>query len=165
MFLTFKQITPLRFLLYSLVQTAGAFVGSAITYLVYRDAINAYDGGNRQVYGLKATAGIFASYSQPNVGAFNGLVDQIVSTALFCLFIAHVTDKRNKYPSWSQPLVLGSVFVMIGTAFAYNAGYPCNPARDFGPRLFSFIIGYGIEVFSFKSYNWFWIPIVGPLSN
>jgi len=162
MFLTFRQITPLRFLLYSLVQMAGAFVGSAIAYLVYRDAIIAYDNGTRQVYGLKATAGIFASYSQPNVSAFNGLIDQIVSTALFCLLIAHVTDKRNKYPSWSQPLVIGSAFVMIGTAFAYNAGYPCNPARDFGPRLFSFVIGYGIEVFSFKSYNWFWIPIVGP---
>lgn len=51
---------------------------------------------------------------------------------------------------------------MIGTAFAYNAGYPCNPARDLGPRLFTLVIGYGVEVFSYKDYCWFWIPIVGP---
>jgi len=55
------------------------------------------------------------------------------------------------------------VFIMIGTGFAYNAGYPCNPARDFGPRLFTLIIGYGFEVFNYKDYCWFWIPIIGPL--
>lgn len=78
------------------------------------------------------------------------------------MFIAHITDKRNHYPTWVQPLTIGTVFVMIGTAFAYNAGYPCNPARDLGPRLFAFIWGYGSEVFSYKDYGWFWIPIVGP---
>lgn len=163
MFLTFRQITPLKFVLYALVQTLGAFVGAALTYVVYRDAINAYDSGDRQVYGSRATAMIFASYSSSHVGAFNGLIDQIISTALFCMFIAHVTDKRSRYPAWVQPLVIGLVFVMVGTAFAYNAGYPCNPARDLGPRLFTLLIGYGGGVFSYKDYNWFWIPIVGPL--
>jgi len=163
MFLTFRQITPIRFVLYSLVQTAGAFVGAAIAYVVYRDAISAYDGGIRQVYGSRATAGIFASYSHANVGLFTGVIDQIVATALFCLIIAHVTDKRNHYPAWVQPFIIGASFVMVGTGFTYNAGYPCNPARDFGPRLFTFIIGYGVEVFSYKDYCWFWVPIVGPL--
>lgn len=162
MFLTLGQINALRFILYSLVQTAGAFFGAALAYLVYRDAIHAYDNGERQVYGSRATAQIFASYSNPHLGAWNGLIDQIVSTAIFCLFIAHVTDKRNRYPTWVQPLVIGTVFVMIGTCFAYNAGYPCNPARDFGPRLFTLIIGYGFEVFSYKDYGWFWVPIIGP---
>jgi len=163
MFLTFGQINALRFVLYSLVQTAGAFVGAALAYLVYRDGIIAYDLGERQVYGSRATAQIFASYSNPHLYVFNGLVDQIVSTAVFCLFIAHITDKRNRYPAWVQPLLIGTVFVMIGTCFAYNAGYPCNPARDFGPRLFTFVVGYGFEVFSYKEYGWFWIPIIGPL--
>jgi aquaglyceroporin related protein len=162
MFLTFGQLSALKFLLYTLVQTLGAFVGAAIAYLVYRDAIHEFDRGERQVYGSRATAQIFASYSSPHLGIFNGLIDQIISTALFCLFIAHVTDKRNRYPSWVQPLVIGLVFVMVGTAFAFNAGYPCNPARDLGPRLFTFLIGYGSGVFSYRDYGWFWIPILGP---
>jgi aquaglyceroporin related protein len=162
MFLTFGQINALRFVLYTIVQTLGAMVGAIIAYLVYRDAINQFDGGERQIYGSRATAQIFASYSNVHVGMLNGLFDQIVSTAMFCLFIAHVTDKRNRYPAWVQPLVIGTVFVMIGTCFAYNAGYPCNPARDFGPRVFTWIVGYGFGVFSYKDYGWFWIPIVGP---
>lgn len=44
-----------------------------------------------------------------------------------------------------------------------NAGYAINPARDIGPRLFTLIAGYGWRVFSYRSYTWFWIPIVAPL--
>ncbi|KAH7729855.1 CRE-AQP-2 protein [Aphelenchoides avenae] len=162
MFLTFRQINAVRFLLYTLVQTAGAFFGAALAYAVYHNAINSFDHGERQVYGTRATAQIFASYPGPHLNAFNGILDQIVATALFCLFIAHVVDHRNRYPSWAQPYVIGTVFVMVGTAFALNAGYPCNPARDFGPRLFTLIIGYGGEVFGYNDFCWFWVPIVGP---
>ncbi len=35
-------------------------------------------------------------------------------------------------------------------------------ARDFGPRLMSFILGYGSEVWSAGNY-YFWVPIVAPL--
>ncbi|KAF7626034.1 hypothetical protein Mgra_00009799, partial [Meloidogyne graminicola] len=145
MFLSFKQLAPIRFVFYSLVQLFGAFFGAAIAYLVYC-----------------ATAHIFASYSSPHLGIFNGFIDQIISTAVFCLLIAHITDKRNHYPNWVQPFLIGTSFVLVGTCFAYNAGYPCNPARDFGPRLFTLIIGYGWEVFSYNNYGWFWIPIIAP---
>lgn len=105
---------------------------------------------------------IFASYPATHLGVLNGLIDQIVATAVFCFLIAHTVDKRNHYPSWVQPFIIGSAFVLVGSAFALNAGYPCNPARDFGPRLFTLIAGYGWNVFSYQNYGWFWIPILGP---
>ncbi|KJH50196.1 putative aquaporin-9 [Dictyocaulus viviparus] len=160
MFLSFRQLAPVRFVLYTLVQTAGAFVGSALAYALYHEAINQFDGGVRTIDGVKGTAGIFASYPAAHLGLFNGLIDQIIATAVFCFLIAHITDKKNSYPTWLQPLLIGLSFVAVGAGFGYNCGYPCNPARDFGPRLFTFIIGYGGDVFSYKS--WFWVPIVGP---
>lgn len=163
MFLTFKQITAIKFAVYVAAQFLGAFIGALITYIVYCDAINRFDGGVRQVYGPKASAHIFASYSSNHLGVVNGFLDQVVATAVFCLLIAHTVDKRNQYPGWVQPFIIGTAFVLIGTAFALNAGYPCNPARDFGPRLFTLIAGYGWDVFSYKNYKWFWIPILGPL--
>ena len=64
-------------------------------------------------------------------------------------------------------LVIGLAVAAIGMSFGANAGYAINPARDFGPRLFAFVAGWGKialpgtvdGVFS----NYFWIPIVGPL--
>jgi glycerol uptake facilitator-like aquaporin len=44
----------------------------------------------------------------------------------------------------------------------YNSGYAINPARDFAPRLFTFLAGWGREVFS-AGHHWWWVPIVGPL--
>ena len=41
--------------------------------------------------------------------------------------------------------------------------FAINPARDFGPRLFSAIF-YGRKVFSAFNF-FFWIPIVGPIGG
>lgn len=42
--------------------------------------------------------------------------------------------------------------------------YAINLARDFGPRLFSYIVGYGHEVWSAGGY-YFWIPMVAPFAG
>ncbi|VDK56310.1 unnamed protein product [Cylicostephanus goldi] len=77
MFMTFRQLSPARFILYTLAQTAGAFVGAAVSYALYHEAINQFDGGIRAVVGPKSTAGIFASYPANHLGLFGGLLDQV----------------------------------------------------------------------------------------
>jgi aquaglyceroporin related protein len=42
----------------------------------------------------------------------------------------------------------------------WETGYAINLARDFGPRLMSYIVGYGHEVWSAGGY--YWIPMVVP---
>jgi len=43
----------------------------------------------------------------------------------------------------------------------YNCGYAINPARDFGPRIFT-SFEWGYQVWTLGD-NFFWIPIVGPM--
>jgi len=148
---------------YALAQTAGAFVASAIVFLVYREALNNFDGGVRAIGGAKGTAGIFATYPQPFLSIAGGLVDQIVGTAILILVIFALTDTRNSAPAANlAPVLIGFLVMAIGMCFGLNAGYAINPARDLGPRLFTAVGGWGMGVFSAGNY-WFWVPIIGPL--
>ena len=151
-----------RVLPYFAAQTAGAFCGAAIAFTVYREAFTAFDGGVRQIAGDKGTAGIFATYPQPYLSTFGGLIDQIVGTALLLLAIRAIGDARNGGAGLLGPLVIGFLVMLMGMAYGLNAGYAINPARDLGPRLFTAIAGWGLEVFR-ANHFYFWVPIVGPL--
>ncbi|MGD9903105.1 MAG: MIP family channel protein [Vicinamibacterales bacterium] len=147
---------------YVAAQVIGAFLGAAVVYLVYREAFAAFDGGIRAVVGERGTAGIFATYPQPFLSLTGGLVDQIVGTALLVVGVFAIGDSRNVgVPGWLGPVLVGALVVVIGVAFGFNAGYAINPARDFGPRLFTAVAGWGGEVFRAGN-GWWWVPILGP---
>jgi glycerol uptake facilitator protein len=161
---------------YMAAQIAGAFVGAALVFLVYHNAIDAFNlaaktpksGGQ-----ALATYSIFATFPSAFFhGAIAGpLIDQIVGTAFLLMFVVAVIDIRNAaVQSNLAPLAIGLAVAAIGMSYGANAGYAINPARDFGPRLFAYFAGWGKVALpgtyssgglSFS--NYFWIPIVGPL--
>ncbi len=114
--------------------------------------------------GPQGTAGIFATYPQPYLSTFpGGFIDQVVGTAILVAVILGITDQRNApAPAGLAPVIVGLLVVGIGTAFGTNSGYAINPARDFGPRMFTSLAGWGSEVFRAGN-HWWWVPIVGPL--
>jgi MIP family channel proteins len=149
---------------YWLAQFAGAFAASAVVYATYREALDDFDGGVRQVSGPQATAGIWATYPQAFLSPLpDGMLDQVIGTALLTLLIFALSDRRNLAPpAWFGPIAVGAVVLEIGMTFGYNSGYAINPARDLSPRLFTAMAGWGSEVFR-AGRGWWWVPIVGPL--
>ena len=148
---------------YVAAQVAGAFSAAAVVWFTYREAFDAFDGGVRQVAGAQGTAGIFATYPQPFLSIAGGFVDQVVGTMLLMIGAAAVTDQKNAgAPSWFTGPLVGLLVIAIGVAFGFNAGYAINPARDFGPRLFTFVAGWGSGVFTAGG-GWWWVPIAGPI--
>ncbi len=148
---------------YVVAQVVGAIVGACVVFLTYHEAFSAFDGGIRQIAGETGTAGIFATYPQPFLSLTGGLVDQIVGTALLIIGVFAIGDARNvAAPSWTGPVLVGLLVVAIGVAFGFNAGYAINPARDFGPRLFTAMAGWGGGVFTANG-GWWWVPIAGPV--
>lgn len=158
---------------YWFAQVVGALTGAALVYLVYHNAIDAYDSAvtGPKVNGhTNATFSIFATFPAPyfHGGIWGPLIDQIVGTAFLLMLIAAVLDLRNQAVKANlAPLVVGFVVAAIGMSYGANAGYAINPARDFGPRLLTYAAGWGSLAFpgsvsgSFSAY--WWIPIVGPL--
>jgi glycerol uptake facilitator protein len=142
---------------YSIAQIAGAFVAAAIVFWNYHPAFMQADPG------LTHTAGVFTTFP----GVVNqtwaaGLLDQIIGTALLLMMIFALTDERNQPPGNLVPILIGLVVVVIGMSFGGMHGYAINPARDFGPRLWTVVAGFKDNGLTDGSFV-FWVPIVGPL--
>ena len=122
---------------YMLAQTAGAFTGAALVFLNYRPAFLKQDPM------LDHTAGIFCTFPAfPDV-PLAGFIDQVLGTALLLFLVMALTDENNlQAPSWLSPLLVGLIVVAIGISFGGMHGYAINPARDFGPRLFTVVAGF-----------------------
>ncbi|MGH3263382.1 MAG: MIP/aquaporin family protein, partial [Trebonia sp.] len=171
-----RKFTWAKVLPYWAAQVAGAFVGAALVYLVYNNAIDAFNLANKSPRGgggAIATYSIFATFPAPYFhGGYGGpLIDQIVGTAFLLILIVALIDVRNTaVGSNLAPLAIGFAVAAIGMSYGANAGYAINPARDFGPRLFAWAEGWGGVALP-GSYNnggltfswYFWVPIVGPL--
>jgi glycerol uptake facilitator protein len=167
----FKKVLP-----YWGAQLVGAFVGAALVFLVYHNAINAFNlaaktpksGGQ-----ALATYSIFATFPAKYFGGgiAGPLIDQIVGTAFLLMIVVALIDERNSaVGSNLTPLAIGLAVLAIGNSFGANAGYAINPARDFGPRLFAYFAGWGKVALpgtynapGFHFSDYWWIPIVGPL--
>jgi glycerol uptake facilitator protein len=156
---------------YWIAQVLGCFIGAALVFLVYNNAINHYDQVQHIVKGTPkslATYSTFATFPAPYFHNLWGpLIDQIVGTFFLALFVWAITDEYNQpVESNMAPFMVGMVVMAIGISFGANAGYAINPARDFGPRMFALIAGWGKVAFpgNYGNVNdYFWIPIVGPL--
>jgi glycerol uptake facilitator protein len=146
---------------YALAQTLGAFVAAAIVRWNYSEVIAAFDPGH-----TIESQGIFSTLPGNGalpVGTMGALRDQIIGTAILLFLILAIVDLRNTSPGANlAPFIIGLIVVAIGMAWGTNAGYAINPARDLGPRLASFLTGYGTAWRDQNGDFYFWVPIIGP---
>lgn len=164
--LPWKKVVP-----YWIAQVLGAFVGAALVYLDYHAAMNAWNAAHHVVSrassGGLTTFGIFATSPAPYFhGHWVGpLIDQVLGTFLLVLLVLAIGDSRNSgVQSNLGPFMVGIAVAAIGMSFGVDAGYAINPARDFGPRLFAWLTGWGSNAFPGPgTAGYWWVPIVGPL--
>jgi glycerol uptake facilitator protein len=147
---------------YILAQTVGAFVAALLVRWNYTEVLAKFDPGHT----IKSQ---FVFSTLPGNGAlpvsdWGALRDQIIGTAILLFVIVAITDLRNNlFANGLAPIAIGFLIVAIGMAWGTDAGYAINPARDFGPRLASFLTGYGSAFHDQYGHLYFWVPIVGPI--
>jgi len=147
---------------YALAQTLGAFVAALLVRWNYTELLAKFDPGHtiksQFIFSTLPGNGVYP------VSEWGALRDQIIGTAILVLVIMALTDVRNTAPKANMgALITGLLVVAIGMAWGADAGYAINPARDFGPRLASFITGYRHAWRDQYGDIYFWVPIVGPL--
>lgn len=129
-----------KILPYLLAQIAGAFSGSLLTYALYHTSVV-----TKQTAGNGPVPQFFYTSAAPQVTHMQALLVEAVLTAILILVIFAVTDSANKtIPQGpAGALIIGMTVAMLGSSFGSLTGFVMNPARDFGPRLFAFLAGWG----------------------
>ncbi|NXU69533.1 AQP10 protein, partial [Horornis vulcanius] len=172
-----EQFPWWKFPIFVVVQTLGSFISAGAVYILYygmgeqhwareahsdgrggqayghalplsQDAIWHYSNGTLTVSGPRETASIFATYPADYVSITNGFLDQVIGTGVLMVGIMGIMDTRNKaVPKGLEPVVVALLVLSIESSMGANCGCPLNPARDLGPRLFTYVAGWGPEVF------------------
>lgn len=151
---------------YILSQVLGAFFAAGLVYFLYRDLFIATETAQNIVRGEGVgLAGVFSTYPNAHISILQAFIVEIVITGILMCLIMALTDDGNGIPRGAMaPLLIGLVVAIIGSAMGPLTGFAMNPARDFGPKIFAFLAGWGEVAFTGGlTIPYFIVPILGPI--
>ncbi|KAF5325514.1 hypothetical protein D9619_009709 [Psilocybe cf. subviscida] len=147
---------------YIFAQLMGGIVGAGLVYAQYIHAIDIFEGGRH--IRTPATAGLFSSFALDYMTNVSCFFSEFLGAAILVFMIMAATDKNNAAPPLSiLPVVAFLTLLGLGVALGMQTAFAFNPARDFGPRLFLTMVGYGQELYTFRNQYWLWCMIMGPI--
>jgi glycerol uptake facilitator protein len=175
---------------YVVGQVAGAFVAAAALFLLFGPFLADRErekGVVRGEPGSEITAMCYGEYF-PSPGPLanaagpyrveahtqlNGLVSEpvamaaeVLGTLILALVVFAVTDERNTAAPAGQlePVFIGLTVAILISVIAPLTQACFNPARDFGPRLFAFLAGWGrIAIPGPRGTGFFTVYILSPV--
>jgi glycerol uptake facilitator protein len=176
----FRGFPRRRILPYVASQIAGAMAGAACVYAMWSGQWNAFIEKTGIVVGEPGSQKLMSVFScfYPSPGAFGtdaaamavistptAFFVEALMTMILLLMIFALTEPDN--PGLPRA-GLGPVF--IGLTVAATIGIAgsltmdaINPVRDFGPRLFAYLIGFGEVAFPGPRGNEWWLYITAPI--
>jgi glycerol uptake facilitator protein len=173
-----KQFPKRRILPYMVCQLLGAMLAAGVLHLIFADALSVFEQKNgiiRGRPGSEASAMIYGEYF-PNPGGnplsrspatatpARAFFAEMVGTAILLLVIFAVTDEHNTArPHVLTAATIGLTITMLISLLGPITMACFNPARDFGPRLFSALAGWGTVPFTANGWGWLAVYIIAPL--
>lgn len=133
-----KRISAKDAGMYMVFQVIGAILASCVLYAMVATAPELAQGTTT---GANACAG----------GVVNGLIAEIVLTALFVLVVLGTTDEKVGAGNFAG-LAIGLSLILIHLVGIHYTGTSVNPARSIGPALFQ----------GGQALSELWVFIVGP---
>lgn len=152
---------------YAIAQMAGTFCAAGVVYALYRQGFLQYEAAHGIVRGSEESqqlASVFSTYPAPYLSFLQAGLVELVITAFLVAVIFCLVDERNPFapPKALFPIAVGGLVAVIGGAFGSLTGFAMNPARDFGPKLFTALVGWGPVALPGWS-GYFWVPLLAPL--
>jgi len=160
-------------------QLAGAFCGSLLLYGLLHGMLAHFEAAHgiaRGGPGSELSAMVFGEYF-PNpaivgttaeayrqVSHVTAMMGEAVGTAFLACFVFALTEARNpQAPRFMAPLFIGLTVSIIISIIAPLTQAGLNPARDFGPRLVSYLFGWGEVAIPGPRGGFFTVYILAPI--
>ena len=188
--MVWRKFPKSRVLPYIFAQLAGALVAAACLFILFEPHIAAKEaakGVTRGKPGSEMTAMCYGEYypAPGSLGDGDGpysptdhaalkakmsqgraFVAEVLGTMILAFVVFAVTDGRNAGApvSGNAPIFIGLTVSVLISVIAPLTQACFNPARDFGPRLFACIAGWGsIALPGFKDLGWLTVYIIAPI--
>jgi glycerol uptake facilitator protein len=140
--------------LYILAQFIGAFIGSVLTWLTYKDHFSATENpGN--ILAVFSTGPAIRKH-------MNNFMTETIATFIFMLSILFIQKGDMKLGALDA-LPVALLVIGVGLSMGGPTGYSINPARDLGPRIIHSILPIPSKGSSDWAYSW--VPVVGPIAG
>jgi len=172
---------PLRRVVpYWVAQVAGAATAAIVLYAMFAEAIIEFERANGLLRGGPASelsAMMFGEYF-PNPAVFgtaedawrvitptSAFIAEMIGTAMLAFIVCTVTHERN---TARPPSAMGAVIIGVGVAAIISVIAPLtqaglNPARDFGPRVVAYFLGWGEIAIPGPRNGFFTVYILAPI--
>jgi glycerol uptake facilitator protein len=154
---------------YIAVQLAGAILAAAALFVIYGPSLRQKEekmGIKRGELGSIVTASCYGEFYPNPGGALSpegtwsdsnwdvfkerathreAFTAEVLCTAVLALVVFAVTDNKNSGApaSYLAPMIIGFTVACLISIIAPLTQCCLNPARDFGPRLFTYFAGWG----------------------
>jgi glycerol uptake facilitator protein len=160
-------------------QLAGAFCGSLLLYGLFHGLLADFEAAHHLVRGgpgSELSAMVFGEYF-PNpamigttaiayhkVPLLTAVLGEAIGTAFLAGFVFALTAPRNPVgPRYAVPLFIGLALAVIIMIIAPLTQAGLNPARDFGPRLLAYLLGWGNVAIPGPRGGFFTVYILAPM--
>lgn len=167
------RMLPQRLPVYLFAQFFGAILGGIVLYLLFSPSIAAYEASHGIVRGTAAsvrTAMMFGEYyPSPGCSAIVSMplamFGEAVGTFMLVLMIFAWNDGCNvgRPDDAFVPVFIGLSVSSIICLIAPLTQAGLNPARDFGPRLVAWMMGWGAAALPDHCGGAFFVYILAPL--
>lgn len=142
----FASFPARKVLPFCVAQLAGAFGGAVLAYSLYSSLFTDFESAHNIVRGSAESlqlASIFSTYPAAAINVWQAALVEVVITSMLMGLIMALTDDGNGVPKGPlAPLLIGILVAVIGASTGPLTGFAMNPARDFGPKIFTWLAGW-----------------------
>ncbi|AEY95451.1 FACL068Wp [Eremothecium gossypii FDAG1] len=155
----FRGLPAVKVLIYWAAQMLGGYMGGLTVFWYYARVIKTTFPDWKT---NESVIGCFSTVPLPYLDSNRQFISEFVIGALLIGLIFALTDPYTCLTTDFFPIMLFLLIFSLLACGSYQTGAILNPARDIGPRLAMWTVGFSRKALWEDHHHYFWVALVGP---